>query len=97
MKRMVMVICILILMCDLSDDGHLGNTKFLAPHSPVKSLEVSSNHDASSAAPGCHNEPLGANFQLFSPQSRGQPPNPVVSHTRKIIVTSHLSAGGLPG
>lgn len=96
MKRMVMLICILFLILDLADDGCLGKAKFVAPHSPVKSLEVSSNHYGSEAI-DCHTEVLWGNFELPFPQSRGKPTKPVVQQSRRIIFTSHLcSAGGLP-
>jgi hypothetical protein len=97
MKRLVMLICVFVLMFDLADDGCLGKAMFVAPHSPVKSLEVSSDHYGSEA-PHCHHEILRANCQPLFSTPRGQPTNPVVKQSRKIIVTSHLSgAGGLPG
>jgi hypothetical protein len=92
MKRVV-----LLLMSDLAEDGCLGKTKFVAPHSPVKSLEISSKY-CGVEAPDCHHEILRANLQLPFPQSRSEPTKPAVQQSRKLIVTSHLSsAGGLPG
>ena len=97
MKRSVMLICALVLVTDLSDDGRLGKATFVSPHSPVKSLEVSSDHYGS-VEPDCHNELLRANFQYPSRQSLGQPVNPVVQHTRKIIHSCNVSSsGGIPG
>jgi hypothetical protein len=98
MKRLVICICVLFLMFDLAEDGCLGKVKFVAPHSPVKSLGVSYKHYRSET-PDCHPEILRAHLQLPFPQFRSPPTNPVVvQQSRKIIFTSHLSsAGGLPG
>jgi len=97
MKRTVMLICALVLVLDLSDDGRLGKATFVVPPSPVKSLEASPDHYGS-AEPVCQGEQTPANFQHAPRPSPGQPVNHVVQHTRKIIISSHLSsAGGLPG
>ena len=97
MKRTVMLICALVMVLDLSDDGRLGKATFAAPPSPVKSLEVSSDHYGS-AEPVCPAEQTPANFQHAPRQSPGQPVFRFVQHTLKIIISSHLnSAGGLPG
>lgn len=95
MKRLVILICVFVLMLDLSVDGHLG--KFVTPKSSVQSLETSA--DLSSAAePICHHWLAVAEVQCFSPPSFAQPTKPVVQHPRKTIVSAHLSsAGGLPG
>jgi hypothetical protein len=96
MKRVVMLICALVLVLDLSDDGRLGKAPFVSPHSLVKSLEVSPEHYGSVEL-GWHNEILRDNFQDASPQSFDQPVNSVVTHTRKIIHSCNLcSSGGIP-
>jgi hypothetical protein len=96
MKRIVMPICILILMCDLSADGYLGKAKSVSPLSPVKSLQVSSGHFGS-GAPDSHHEILPANLHLPFSHCCGQPLKLFVQQSRKEIFTSNLSrAGGLP-
>jgi hypothetical protein len=97
MQRMVILICALILILDLADDGRLGKGMFTVPHSPVKSLEVySDNHGAAESA--CQDALLRANFQFTSHQSSGQTITPVIQPICKILFSSHLSsAGGLPG
>jgi hypothetical protein len=97
MKRLVLLICILVLMCDLSDDGHLGKAKFVVPDSPVQSLETSADlYGAAKLV--CHHGLPGAGIQPFSLPSYAPPISPVVQHPRKTIVNAHRSsAGGLPG
>jgi hypothetical protein len=97
MKRLVILICVVVLMLDLSDDGRLGKAKYVTPQSPVQSLETSADLD-SAAKPVCHHGVPAVEVQHFSPASFAQPIKPVVQHTRKTILTAHLgSAGGLPG
>jgi hypothetical protein len=96
MKRMVVLICALVLVLDLSDDGRLGKAASVVPHSPVKSLEVSSDHYGS-VEPDCHNKLPLITFQCASRQSFGKPLCHVVQHTRKIIHFCNLtSSGGIP-
>jgi hypothetical protein len=49
MDRLVMLIYALVLVLDLSDDGPFGRVKSVAPESPVKSLELSSDSYAPEA------------------------------------------------
>jgi len=97
MKRMILLICAFVLVLDLSDDGRLGKATSVVTPSPVKSLQASPGHDGS-AGPVCQAEQTLANLQYAPCQSPGQPLTRVVQHTRKLIISSHLtSAGGLPG
>jgi hypothetical protein len=97
MKRLFILLCVFVLMLDLSDDGHLGKGKIVTPQSPVQSLETSADLD-STAKSGCHHELSGGEVQRPALPSHTQPIKPVVQHPRKTIVTAHLSsAGGLPG
>jgi hypothetical protein len=97
MKRVLIIICALFLLIDLSDDGRLWKATSFVPHSPVQSLEVSSDHHGS-VEPDCHNELRRVNFQCDSHQSLGQFVSRVVQHTRKIIHSCNLSSsGGIPG
>ena len=97
MKRKVICICVLFLMCDLAEDGCLGKAKFVSSHSSVKYVEVSSEYYGP-AAPDYHHEILWAYLQVPHPQFPQLPKKfVVVQQSRKIIFTSHLSsAGGLP-
>lgn len=97
MKHMVMLMCIFVLLLDLSDEGQRGKAQFVAPFSPVLSLEVSFNH-SSSEAPDCHNQLPHGNFQLTLHQPLRRTTGPFIQSAQKRIVNSHLSsAGGLPG
>ncbi len=97
MNRLVMIICALVLVLGLSDDGRFGQAKTVAPESPVKSLGVSSDYHGLTG-PDCQDAPPRADFHCATCQALDQPLNPAVQHTRKIIISSHLSsAGGLPG
>jgi hypothetical protein len=97
MKRLAIIICVFVLMLDLSDDGHLGKGKIVTPQSPVQSLETSA--DLSSAAEsGCHHGLSGVEIQRYSPSWFAQTIKPAVQPIRKTLVATHLSsAGGLPG
>jgi hypothetical protein len=97
MKRLVILLCVFVLMLDLSYDGHLGKGKFVTPESPVQSLETSA--DLYSAAKSvCHHGLPGGEVQPFSSLSYPQHLKPVIQHLRKTVVIAHLSgAGGLPG
>ena len=44
MKRMVMFICVLCLMFDMTDDSCLGKAKFNLPQSTAKTRVTSSDH-----------------------------------------------------
>jgi hypothetical protein len=97
MKRMIMLICALVLVLDLTDDGRLGKATSVVPHSPVKSLEVSSDHYGS-VQPDCHNELPRGTSQCPSRSSLGKPVSRVVQHTLKIIHSCNPpSSGGIPG
>jgi len=96
MKRLALFICVLFLMLDLADDGRLGKAIYVVPHSPVKSLQVSSSQNGS-VEDGCHGEVWQDNFQYTPLQFPGRPIARVIQHTRKIIHNSNLSSsGGIP-
>jgi hypothetical protein len=44
MKRTVLLICTFVLLIDLAADGQLGKVRFVAPCSPVKSLNTAPDH-----------------------------------------------------
>jgi hypothetical protein len=95
-KRTVLLICALVLLLDLADDGYLGKVKYVAPDSPAKSLDFSvENHKSGTV--DFHPDLLAANFPGTPCQSLSQPATPVVWTAVKIIVSSLLaSSGGLP-
>jgi hypothetical protein len=95
-KRTILVICALVLLLDLADDGHLGNVKFVAPDSPVESLKTSCECHKSGQVESLGELPR-ANFLGIPYRYPSQPATPVVRTNCKIIVSSLLSsAGGLP-
>jgi hypothetical protein len=97
MKRLVILICFLVLMVDLSVDGHLGKGKFVTPKSPVQSLENSFDLDSTAKSIYHHGLP-GVEVQHFFPPSFTQHLKPVIQYLRKTTVSAHFSsAGGLPG
>jgi hypothetical protein len=97
MKRLVLLMCILALIGDLTDNSHLGKTKFVAPVSPNKSLQVSSNRYGSELN-DYQQDILQVNFKFPVPQPRGQPAKHVIQQIRKISFTSNrTSAGGTLG
>jgi hypothetical protein len=84
-------------MLDLSDDGHLGKGNFVAPKSPVQSLETAADL-YSAAKSGCHHALSGGQVLGPSLPSYASPIKPVVQHPRKTVLSAHYSsAGGLPG
>jgi hypothetical protein len=91
-----MLICALFLMFDLADDGRLGRVRFVAPQTPVKSLNSAASHYCA-AKSDSQNELSRADILRIPSQFPIQPATFVVHQTRKIIVSCHLSsAGGLP-
>jgi hypothetical protein len=49
MRRLIFLICIVVLMCDLADDGYLGKVKLVAPTHTAK-YSVASLHSSSGKA-----------------------------------------------
>jgi hypothetical protein len=93
---MVVLICALVLLLDLADDGHLGKVKFVAPLPAVKSLEAASENPESGKV-DCQDELLLSIFLVRSCRSQSQPSTSLVRNIRKIIISFHpQSAGGLP-
>jgi hypothetical protein len=97
MKRLFILLFIIALMLDLSDDGHLGKDKFVPPESPVQSLKTSTDL-VSAAKPLCYHGLSIAKIQHFVLPSFAQPIKSVVQNPRKTFLSTNFSsAGGLPG
>jgi len=94
-RRLVLLICALVLLADLSDDGQLGRVRLVAPPTPVKSLSAAGDHPYDGVA-DCQPIVTTVSFQGASPLSRGQP-IPIGRSPRPILTYPQLaSAGGLP-
>jgi hypothetical protein len=97
MQGVIILMCALVLMIDLTDDGRLGKANFSPPCSLVKSLNAPSQPNSSDKAV-CQAERTPGDFRCGPCQSPGQPKDPVVQHTLKMIVSFRVSsAGGLSG
>ena len=97
MRRVVLLICALILLADLCDDGQLGTARYVAPPSPAQSLAAAGDHLNAGGA-DCHHLLVCASCQSDSPESRPQTRLPVDRQPCKFLIFSHYStAGGLPG
>jgi hypothetical protein len=95
MRRLIFLICILVLICDLADDGCLGRAKFVAPQHATTYSVASSSHAASRA-----------DFQLGVPPANlrddpgpfpSQPATGEVPHNPNLSsFPFQSSSGGLP-
>ena len=96
MNGVVVLIGAFVLLLDLADDGHLGQDRFIAPHSPLQSLDAAADHYGFGQA-DFQNELPRTNFLGIPDQFPSLPATSVVQPRRKIIGFCHLSsAGGLP-
>jgi hypothetical protein len=97
MHRVVLLICALILLDNLCDDGQLGKASYVAPSSPAQSLAVSGDHLNAGVA-DWHHLLVCVSCQSDSSESRAQTILPFDRQPCKLLIFSHYStAGGLPG
>jgi hypothetical protein len=95
MKRILLLLCALLLMADLADDGFLGKVPYLLPHCPGNfSLTTLSGTSCKIASQGWL--PLGGVRFIFQ-RWQTQPVLVEVGDTHaKIDCYLHSSSGGLP-
>jgi hypothetical protein len=95
MKRILLLICALLLLADLADDGYIGKAPRLAPHCPGTISLTSSPDISDNIAPQAWILP-GKESGLLQPWN-----NPwalIEAYDFPSIINSHLysSSGGLP-
>jgi hypothetical protein len=95
MRRLVFLICIVVLMCDLADDGFLGKVKLVAPNHTAKYSVASpqSNSGKADSQAGLPPENAVVSLDQFPSQSASLGIIPFFK-IRDFFLLS--SSGGLP-
>lgn len=95
MKRVVLLILVLLLLIDLSEDGCLGKAMFVAPDSAAKASLISSLLDCSVKVDSRYT--LSSQGGEISLLVQFQPVTLLVKPALKIIICNHTgSSGGIP-
>lgn len=95
MKRILLLICALLLLADLADDGYIGKAPLLAPHCPGTISLTSSPDISDNIAPQVW-IPLEKELGLLPPWNKQWAL--IEAYDFPSIINSHLysSSGGLP-
>jgi hypothetical protein len=94
-RRLIFLICVVVLLCDLADDGGLGKVKCVAPAPAAHYSVASSSHASGTADPQVALPPaiLRANPGPFP----SQPASVEVPHNHNLSsFPFQSSSGGLP-
>jgi len=96
MKRLVLLLLALLLVCDLAADGTLGKAKGFSPHSSVKVSGTSPHYFAAGKLDYSHAKKCAV-WRGPPSQSRHRPLTSVIHQTLRIIDYCHRgSSGGIP-
>jgi hypothetical protein len=95
MGRLIFLICVVVLIFDLADDGRLGKVKFVASHHAAKYSVSSPDHNSGQAGSQVGLPP--ASVREIQPQFKGQPASFGVVQCYKINDFCFIGgSGGIP-
>jgi hypothetical protein len=97
MKRTVLLILVLLLMVDLTEDGYLGQARFYLPHSSAKTSVSSPHSHCDPGQAGLQQVPALADFMKGPRDGQAQILILSVLPTLQMMHRCHISsAGGIP-
>jgi hypothetical protein len=97
MKRTVLLILVLLLIVDLTEDGYLGQARFYLPHSRAKTSVSSSHSHSGLGQAGWRQETAPPDLPLIPRDSEAQPATLSLLPTLLMMYCCRASgAGGIP-